>query len=242
MINNILRDNMQYNNFHYSLSLLDTLYGINLPEEQFEEIALVGWNLIGNKRAKIYHYSIQLQPCQESIELPCNCDILESVTADWEDFQHVDNDSPNERIGSFDTEQYIERHKAFQEPLYAKGKFINYERVGNTLYLNKKHSGGTIHLLYKGLVLDDDGLPEITDKEALALATYCAWVTKYKEGLTTNNPQIINLASSLKQQWNVQCDQARTDYEWTQNNYDEILDVKTCWDRKLNNKAYKLIR
>ena len=233
---------MQYNNFHYGLSLLDTLYGINLQEETYEEIALVGWNLIGNKRAKLYRYSTCLQPCQESIELPCNCDILEAVTADFEDFQHVDNDSPGERYGSFDTEQYIERHKHFQEPLYPRGKFINYERVGNTLYIDKHHHGGRIYILYKGLVLDNDGLPEISDKEALALATYCAWVTKYKEGISTNNAAIINLASTLKQQWNIQCDQARVDHEWTQNNYDEILDVKTCWDRKLHSRSYKLIR
>lgn len=233
---------MTYNDFHYGLSLLDTLYGINMPEENYEEMALVGWGLIGNKRSRLYRYSTCLQPCQESIELPCNCDILEAVTADFEDFQHVDNDSPDERYGSFDTEQYIERYKHFQEPLYARGKFVNYERVGNTLYIGKNHSGGRIHILYRGLVLDDDGLPEITDKEAMALATYCAWITKFKDGLTTNNTVAINLANNLKAQWQVQCDQARTDFEWTQNDYDEILDVKTCWDRKLHGKSYKLIR
>lgn len=232
----------QYNDFHYGLSLLDTLYGINLQEETYEEIALVGWGLIGNKRAKLYRYSVCLEPCQESIELPCNCDVLEAITADWEDFQHVDNDSPYERYNSFDTEQYIERHKHFQEPLYARGKFINYERIGNTLYINKDHPGGEIHILYRGLVLDDSGLPEITDKEALALATYCAWITKYKEGLMTNNTGIIQMANTLKQQWSVQCDQARTDQDWTQNDYDEILDAKTNWDRKIYNKSFKLIR
>lgn len=233
---------MQYNDFHYSLSLLSTLYGITLPEEEFEEIALVGWTLIGNKRAKLYNYSVCLNPCDSEIQLPCNCDLIESVTTDFEDFQHVDNDSPDERYGSFDTEQYIERYKHFQEPLYAKGKFVNYERVGNTLYIGKSHNRGRIHILYRGLVLDDDGLPEITDKEAMALATYCAWITKFKDGLATNNTVAINLANNLKAQWQVQCDQARTDFEWTQNDYDEILDVKTCWDRKLHGKSYKLIR
>lgn len=232
----------QYNNFHYGLSLLDTIFGINLPEETYEEIALTGWSLIGNKRVKLYRYSVCLQPCQDSVELPCNCDILEAVTVDWEDFQHVDNDSPDERYGSFETEQYIERHKHFQEPLYPRGKFINYERVGNTLHITKNHNGGKIHILYRGLVLDDDGLPEITDKEALALATYCAWITKFKQGLETNNTVIINLANNLKQQWQIRCDQARVDYEWTQNNYDEVLDAKTCWDRKIYSRSMKLIR
>ena len=44
------------NNFHYGLSLLETLYGITIPEETYEEITLQGWNLIGNKRSKIYKY------------------------------------------------------------------------------------------------------------------------------------------------------------------------------------------
>ena len=233
---------MTYNDFHYGLSLLDSLYGINLQEENYEEIALVGWNLIGNKRARTYRYSVCLQPGQNTIELPCNCDILEAVTTDWEDFQHVDNDSPGERYGSFSTEQYIEANKRFQEPLYARGKFINYERVGNTLYLQNNCYEGRVNILYRGLVLDDNGLPEISDKEAMALATYCAWITKFKDGLATNNTVTINLANNLKQQWYIQCDQARTDWETTQNDLDEILDAKTCWDRKLNNKSYKLIR
>ena len=233
---------MILNDFHYGLSLLETMYGISLQEEDYEEIALVAWGLIGNKRSKLHRYTVCVEPCQESLELPCNCDILEAVTTEWEDFQHVDNTSPVERYGSFETEQYIEGRKHFQEPQYARGKFVSYERVGNTLYFTKNHVGGKITILYRGLVLDDNGLPEVTDKEALALATYCAWVTKFKEGLLTNNGQIVQMASMLKQQWNVQCDQARTDHEWTQNDYDEVLDVKTCWDRKLHDKSYKLIR
>jgi len=46
--------------------------------------------------------------------------------------------------------------------------------------------------------LDDNGLPELTDKEALAIATYCAYVTKYKEGIATNNATIISVANTLK--------------------------------------------
>jgi hypothetical protein len=51
------------NDFHYGLSLLETMYGINLQEEDYEEIALVGWNLIGNKRSKLYRYSTCIEPC-----------------------------------------------------------------------------------------------------------------------------------------------------------------------------------
>ena len=226
-----------FNNFHYGLSLLELMFGLSLDESDYEEIALTGWNLIGNKRCKLYRTSICLEPCQNSIELPCNADILEAVTCDFEDFQHVDNDSSLERSGSFATEQYIEQWKQFKSPLYIPGKFVNYERVGNTLYFD--NISGRINILYRGLVLDDEGLPEITDKEALALATYCAYIVKFKEGISTNNPNLIQMAQLLKQQWDLRCDQARIDHEWTQNDFDNILDAKTNWDRKIHGKTLK---
>jgi hypothetical protein len=73
--------------------------------------------------------------------------------------------------------------------MYASGKFIKYERVGDTLYFSGPY--GSVNILYKGIILDDDGLPELTDKEALAIATYCAYITKFKEGIMTNNQNIV---------------------------------------------------
>ena len=32
------------NDFHYGMSLMNSLYGINMSEDEWEEIALVGWN------------------------------------------------------------------------------------------------------------------------------------------------------------------------------------------------------
>ena len=58
----------------------------------------------------------------------------------------------------------------------------------------------------------------------------------------TNNSNIISVANLLKQQWNVQCDQARvTDY-LNQNEMDQILEAKTNWNRKIHNKSYKPIQ
>lgn len=229
-----------YNNFHYAMSLCQTLYGIDLKEEDFEEIALVAWNLIGNKRTKLYKYSTCVDNPEEGLELPCNVDTIEAVTTDFEEWDYSTNDTPNGNINSAFVESYIEGRKSFKDPMYISGKYIRYEKVGDTLYFEKPY--GHINILYKGLVLDDEGLPEITDKEALALATYCAYTTKFKEGLMTNNGNIINLANTLKQQWNVQCDQARVDYNMSQNDWDKVLDAKTSWNRKLHGKSLKIYR
>lgn len=229
------------NEFHYALSLCQTLYGVDLQEEDFEEIALVAFGLIGNKRMKIYRYSVCMNECGDnSIELPCNCDLLESVTTSWEDWGNVTNDTPNGDMYSGFTEQYIEHRKSFKDPLYQSGKHIKYERVGNTLYLDRPYR--QVNILYRGEVLDNNGLPEITDREALAIATYCAWVTKYKEGLLTNNANLVQLANTLKQQWYVQCDQARSDQYLSQNEWDQVLEAKTSWNRKVHSKTWKPYR
>lgn len=228
------------NNFHYSMTLMEQLYGITLQEDAFEEIALVAWNLIGNKRYKLYRYSTCIQGCQTEVQLPCNADIIEAVTTSWEDWKDVSNLYPNGDINSAYVEEYIESRKEFKSPLYQGGKFIKYERVGDILYFDQPY--GQINILYKGVLLDDEGLPELTDKEALAIATYCAYITKFKEGIMTNNGNIIQTANLLKQQWNVQCDQARVSSYIDQNQMDEILNAKSSWGRKMLNKSYKPVK
>lgn len=228
------------NNFHYAMTLMEQMYGITLQEDAFEELALVAWNLIGNKRYKLHRYSTCTQGCTTEVQLPCNADIIEAVTTSWEDWNSVTNLHQNGDINSAYVEEYIESNKQFKDPLYQRGKFVKYERVGDTLYFSQPY--GQINILYKGVVLDDEGLPELTDKEALAIATYCAYVTKFKEGLMTNNGNIVQLANTLKQQWNVQCDQARVTEYINQNEMDKILEAKSNWNRKLHNKSYKPVR
>lgn len=228
------------NNFHYALSLMETLYDITMQEDKFEEIALVAWNHIGNKRVRLYRYSTCVSNCEEGVQLPCNVDSIEAVTTNFEDWSHVTNYSNNGDIFTAYTEEYIENRKGFRDPYYINGKFIKYERVGDMLYFDRPH--GKINILYKGLILDEDGLPEITDKEALAIATFCAYVEKNKEGLKTNNPSIIQIADTLQRKWNIQVDQARVDYTMSQNEWDQVLDAKTNWGRKIYNKSLKIFR
>lgn len=228
------------NDFYYALSLAETLYGISLQEEDFEEIAILAWNQIGNRRSRLYRYSTCLEPCQNSIELPCNVDIIEAVTTDFEDFQHVSNAHDRSLPGSFITEQYIESQKAFKNPYYISGKYIPYERVGDTLYFQDHIPH--VNILYKGQQLDDNGLPQITDKEAMAIATYVAYVTKFKEALISSNKQSSEAATVLKQQWQIQCDQARVPNYVNQNEMDEILEAKNNWNRKIQGRSYKPLR
>lgn len=206
---------MELNNFHYIAVLLDLMYGMELEEEDLEEIGLRGWELIGNKNTRLYKFQATLDS-NNSVELPCNASSVEAVT-------------------NLCTEPFIYLNGRYQP----RGNFIKYEQIGNTLYFQRHYE--TVNILYKGIMLDEDGLPEITDKEAAAIATFIAYVNKYKEGLKTNNANTITLAANLEQKWLKQCDQARIK-NLSQNDLNNILDIKNSWNRKSFGKPYKYMR
>ena len=227
------------NDFNYIYTVANSLYGLELEPEQFEELGLTAWNLIGNKTVRLYNYSADISCDNLSVQLPCNCDIIEAVTYNHEDWNYSTNKTVNGDYNSQFTEQNIEARKLYQSPLYISGKYAKYERVGDILYFDKDY--GKVNILYKGVILDEDGLPKVNEKEALAIATYIAFATKQKQGWITNNQNIIQLAQYLYQQWLKYCDSARVPLSIDQNTMNQVLDAKSSWNRKVYNKAYKPI-
>lgn len=224
------------NNFLYAMTLTNSLYGLDLNEDDWIETALIAWNYIGNRRCRLYRFSARINCETLSVTLPCNADIIEAVTYSFEDWKYTTNDLPEGNLNSAFVEEYIESRKTFTDPLYISGKYAHYERVGDTLYFDKDY--GVVNVLYKGQVVDEEGLPEITDKEAIAIATYVAYTEKYKEGLRTNNTNILAIAQMLQKTWNQKCDAARVPTYIDQNDMNEILDASTSWNRKIFNKKY----
>lgn len=231
------------NNFHYISVLLDILYGIEMEDQDVEELGLLGWNLIGNKNTKLYRVRLRIDPKDNSVTLPCNAigdgGCVELVTSSWEDWERVTNKSEFGDLNSAFVETAIEAEKIYQSPWYLPGKILKYEQVGEKLYFT--HNYGTVNVLYKGILADEEGLPQLTDKEATAIATYIAYIQKFKEGLITNNQNISNQAVLLKNQWLQQCDQARITY-LNQNDFNNILDVAHSWGRHVYGKGSKMIK
>ena len=231
------------NDFHYIAVLLDMIYGIELEDQDLEELGLIAWGLIGNKNRKLYRYTACINPSDNSVTLPCNAleedGCVEAVTTQYEDWERVTNYSENGDGRTSFVEQSIEAQKYYQSPYYIHGKLLKYEKVGDKLYFT--HNYGKVNILYKGIFADEDGLPKITDKEATAISTYIAYILKFKEGLQTNNANITNQANVLYSMWLKQCDQARIQY-LNQNDMNNILDIKVSWDRKSYGRTYKPIR
>lgn len=227
-------------NFRYAITLAQTLYDVEGDTEDLEEIGLVAYNFIGNKNTHLNKIILDVNCTDGSIQLPCDVDIIEAVTyCGTEDWNYTSNTKEYGDTSSLYTENYIESRKAFLDPHYISGRFVKYRRVGDKLYVNK--GLGKVVLLYHTEILDKDGLPEINDKEAIAIANYIAYVVKYKEAIKTNNQSVLMMAQELKQQWLFHCDAARVSQHVSQNEMDAILDAQSSWGRKTYGRSYKSI-
>lgn len=228
------------NNFHYIAVLLDMMYGLELEDQDLEEYGLIAWGLIGNQNFRFYRYSACIDPRDNSVTLPCNAlnqyGCVEAVTSSWEDWERVTNKHEFGDTGSAFVEHAIEAEKVYQSNYYLPGKLLKYQQVGDKLYFT--HNYGRVNILYKGFLADEDGLPELSDKEATAIATYIAYILKFKESLQTNNPNITRQSEQLYALWSKQCDQARVKY-LNQNDMNNILDATTSWNRKSYGKSFK---
>ena len=98
---------------------------------------------------------------------------------------------------SIATEIYSELKPSLDSPYYNEEKLIKYKQAGDRLQFDKNYKN--VKVVYHGIIMDEDGLPLINDKEMRAIAAYVAYARTYREGLMKKDGNIINLANSMKQ-------------------------------------------
>jgi len=229
--------------FNTAYTQMRQLYGLEINPDEFETLGLIAWDKIGNKQYRWYHYQTEAEKNADGsfyVDLPCNCDIIEAVTADYEDYQKT---TPTTLAGNNQNgwiEGYVESRKYNTGFGYSSGKFIKYQQTGNTIQLADKFN--KINILYKGVIVDEEGLPYLDVREIDAVAAFCAQAEFFKKGLITMNSGIIQMSQLLEQKWKLMCTQARVPEYINQNEMDEILNVSSSWDRKRFGKSFKPTR
>lgn len=184
---------MKLNNFKAIYPLVQTLYNVTINENLFEDIALIGWQLIGNKYTRLYRYVGDTH--NRVLELPCNVSHIESVTCGTEDAPRTSVLSDH-LTGQNHIEHYTESFKTDTHPLYQSGRLLSYREVDGGIEFSREYNN--VSVLYHGIIADEEGLPMINDKELLALATYVAYIDCYRKGLGTKNADMLQLAAMLK--------------------------------------------
>lgn len=228
---------MNRNNFKSVYAQAHMLYGTTLDTTNFDDIALSGWELIGNRQTRLYKYTTCTE--DKKIELPCNVDFIEAVFSPVIEAHTTQPYSLYPDVYAQWTEEYIESWMKNRSVFYDKGALVKYRQEGEYLVFDKDYRSITI--LYHGVIVDEEGLPYLTDKEVQALAAYCAYIDIYKKSLIQKDGNLFQLATAVKNDWLRLCNSARIPTHLTQNEMNNVLDVKTRWDRKQYGKSFKPI-
>ena len=227
------------NNFKYAISLAQMLYDIDINDvDTLIEIGLIAYNFIGNKNTQLVADLVNVDMRTGLVDLPCKAALVEAITyPKIEDWNYTSN---TKNFGDFNTlnvEQYIEKSKQSVDPLYVSGRLIKYRREGNYIYVNEKVD--VVCVLYHMEQLDEEDLPLINDKEAIAIADYIAYTIKYKEALRSNNSNIFQMAQTIKKQWLLHCDAARVPEYVNQNEMNDLLEIASSHNRKVHGRSFK---
>ena len=225
------------NKFYAAYALANSLYDVSLDPSSFEDMALNAWDLIGNKQTRLYKYTTSTE--NKRIKLPCNVEILEAVFCPNLAAQTANNMSPTPDVSNIFIENYIEAWKTGKKSLYEPGSLVSYRQEGDELVFDKDYSNLTV--LYFGIIVDEDGLPYLSEKETQAIANYLLYASLYKKALTLKDGNLLQLAMNAKNDWLRSCNAARAPKHLTQNEMNDVLDVKTRWDRKQYGKAFNVI-
>lgn len=227
------------NNFKYAISLAQMLYDVDINDmDTLIEIGLVAYGFIGNKNTQLKSEIVNVDQKTGLVKIPCKADLIEAITdprvEDWSYTSNVKN------FGDWNTlniEQYIEKSKQSIDPLYISGRFVKYRREGDYIYVNENLQ--QVCILYHTEELDEEDLPLINDKEAIAIADYIAYTVKYKEALRSNNSAVFQMAQTIKKQWQIHCDAARVPEYVNQNEMNDLLEVTSSANRKVHGRSYK---
>lgn len=227
------------NNFKYAISLAQMLYDVDVNDmDTLVEIGLIAYNFIGNKNTKLISEIVSVDQNTGRVAIPCKADLIEAITYPYqEDWNTTSNIKNFGDFNSLNVEQYIERSKHNTDPLYISGRFVKYRREGNYIYVNEKVQ--QVCVLYHQQILDEDDLPMINDKEAIAIADYIAYTLKYKEAMRSNNTAIFQFAQTIKAQWQIHCDAARVPEYVSQNEMDDVLETMSSYNKKVHGRSYK---
>lgn len=188
--------------FYTAYTQLKDLHGIDIPEEMFETMAYVAWQTIGNKELKTYRKLVHPEPSADGdghtwfAPVPCNAEIIESITTLYEDYKRTSSAENYPGGVSSSIETFIEYGKTDNDQNYQSGKLVRFTQAGDNLFFTEPYK--TLSILYKGVFVDEEGLPFLNFKEVEAVATYCAYAEFYKKAKQTKDGGTLQLAQLLK--------------------------------------------
>ncbi len=216
-------------------------YGLEMKQDEFIEEGYNVWREIGNQAPVLTRFFTKV-PEDYIIELPPGCEFIESVVIMNEPERLTTFDSEGKKDRTLPAYIVADNEPTINQSLETSkyGKSVNYILVGENAI--KLTSADTVYrdimIVYRSLLVnEDDGLPLLNDKEVAAIA---AEVTRREvarqafQGIKGK----AEMLSYIEKEANRLMAAAKIDEYINDDAIDQILDIKTTFDRKVYGRRY----
>jgi len=241
-----------FENFLAAKFMLKELFDITMTDEDFIEKAYRGYRKIGNIATATHTFKGKVESLK--IKLPCNVEFIDSVTTgdlvldNVGDIVFVADTDYGPKISQYYypdllAANNITKINLSRTDLHPTGEFIPYKICGRNEYLevDDHWEGETLNIIYRGQILDEDGLPALSNKEVEALVYYVAYLDVQKR-LFKKEPGTVDLLNYIIPKYKRALQAAAIPEYLSQNFWDQLLSANTRMDRKQFGSSYKLIR
>lgn len=213
-------------------------YALNIKEDEFIELGYKVWRDIGNI-AVVTQRLVVAVPDDYVIELPIGCEFISSVTV----LDPIVSTYYNSSGAVTDTSDTVQYNPKINESINStSGQSVNYVLEDNAIRITSVEAlNAEILLVYKSILIGDDGLPLLNDKEVAAIAaevTRRITVRDAFKGVATQKNMLEYITAEA-----ARCMQAATIAEKINDDeLDKMLDIKTAWDRKVFGRRFNLMK
>ncbi|MCK5788270.1 MAG: hypothetical protein KAH32_04700 [Chlamydiia bacterium] len=228
-------------------------YGLTMPESDFIEEAYLALRDINSTPVKIYYHVDKPTNRDEMLlTVPCNLSRIISITAaplnsdgykDYEPYRKSSRIGHKENMNTLTGNTNMKTYHFNDAPYTGLGSYIEFEWVDETTIkiLDTRLWDKEIHIVYEGVVVDNEGLPMITLKHARAIAAKVA-LTIVTHRMFRGDPTVGNLLPFLQQESGRLVQAAAIPEHITDNELDKWLNERVRHDRKRYNRSFKFNR
>ena len=227
--------------FLNALSSAQSEYGLNITEDDFIEIGYKVWRTIGNIAPVKTRYFTKV-PDDFIIELPPGCEFIDSVTIVQEPKIRTNYDSGGGQtwdLPSMQVESVIPRTD--QSITTSPGNSVNYVlEVGAVRITSEDTLHKDVMLVYSSILVGEDGLPLLNDKEVAAVAAEVTRRMTVKDafgGVSTKKSMLEYITMEASRLMAA----AKVDEVISDDGFDKMLNIKTSWDRKVYGHRFNML-
>jgi len=248
------------NNFYdfmYGKYLLKDLFDIVMNDDDYVERAYNVFRDIGNIATATHAFEFEITDSLE-VQLPCNVEFVEAVssgTRTVDDYGnelivwHADWPTPTANYYLADVIQNpnINKRKLNNQAsqLHPDGEFIPYQLEGTVGNYRLVFTEDKINFkgvcIYRGIVVDQEGNPLLSRKEAEAIAYKLAFINLQKRAFM-GDKSIMDMLSYAQNEAGRKMAAAKIAEHMSQNEINRIMSALTSHNRKVYWSSYKSIQ